>query len=72
MDNVVLANTVHDPYAMMIVFCNTDVTYTAVLAPCRFQEVAGTTAATRMVQNVVIRVGTHFPVVVLGGDGGRG
>ena len=61
---VVLPNAIHNPNAMMIMLGNTNVADTTVLAPRGFCKTASTANLTRMVEDVVIRIGVQLLTVV--------
>ena len=54
----------------MVMLGYTDVANTAMLASGRFKKMARAADLPWFVQYMVVRIATHFPLVVLGGDYG--
>lgn len=67
---VVPAHTGAQPYAMMIVSCNTRLAEAAMLAAGRFQMMTCSTCHVRVKYHIIIRVFMKIFRVILGGNGG--
>ena len=64
MNVIPFPKAIHHPNTVMIVFCNADVAYAAMLASSWFQELAGTANLSWSKKHMIIRVSSHLAPMI--------
>lgn len=68
MDIIIPSQAIHDPNAVMVMFRDTDVADTAMLASSRFEKVTGPANLARLIEYMVVWVVSHVLPVIFGSN----